>query len=99
MANNQHAAKLTRNQKLELKTTLQQPPSDQGLPKEFWDVPTIKEYVSAEFGVVYESVQSYHYLSVLAAYASSTQRSLIFIGMRQLSRKELRQLVERLSRC
>jgi transposase len=62
MKDNQHAAKLTRAQKQEIQTTLKQPPSDYGLPKEFWDVPQLKDYVKAEFGVVYESVQSYHYL-------------------------------------
>ena len=30
--------------------------------KAFWDIPTLKEYVRAEFGIVYESVQSYHFL-------------------------------------
>lgn len=62
MVDNQHASKLTRAQKQEIQIILQQPPNDYGLPKEFWDVPTLKEYVRAEFGVVYESVQSYHYL-------------------------------------
>jgi len=62
MVDNEHAAKLTREQKLEIKHTLGQPPSDQGLPKEFWDVPTLKDYVRAEFGIVYGSIQSYHYL-------------------------------------
>lgn len=62
MEANENASKLTRQQKLEIKQTLSQSPSDHGLPKEFWDVPTLKEYVQAEFGVVYESVQSYHYL-------------------------------------
>lgn len=41
---------------------LQQPPSAQHIPKEFWDVPSLKEYVEATFGVVYESPQSYHFL-------------------------------------
>lgn len=62
MIDNQHAAKLTRAQKLEIKETLAKPPSEYGLPKEFWDVPTLKTYISSEFGTVYESDQSYHYL-------------------------------------
>jgi len=32
------------------------------LPKEFWDAPALKEYVKAEFGIVYESRQSYYFL-------------------------------------
>lgn len=59
---NQNAAKLTKEQKLEIKEVLSKPPSEYGLPKEFWDVPQLKSYIQAEFGVVYESVQSYHFL-------------------------------------
>lgn len=59
---NENAAKLTKAQKEEIKETLEKPPSDYGLGKEFWDVPSLKEYVQAEFGTVYESKQSYHFL-------------------------------------
>lgn len=59
---NQHAAKLTRFQKEEIKTVLSQQLSIYGLPKEFWDIPSLKKYVKAEFGVIYESIRSYHYL-------------------------------------
>lgn len=59
---NQNASKLTREQKEQIRLVLQSPPSEYGLPKEFWDVPQLKEYVEAEFGVVYESSQSYHFL-------------------------------------
>lgn len=62
MRNNQHAAKLTRGQKAEIKKVLQQPPSEHGLPRKFWDVSQLKDYVKAEFGIVYESDQSYHFL-------------------------------------
>lgn len=62
MQDNEHAAKLTREQKVEIKEILQQPPSDYGLPKAFWDIPQLKDYIKAEFGIVYESVQSYYYL-------------------------------------
>ncbi len=59
---NENASKLTKEQKKEIKETLSKPPSEYGLPKEFWDVPAIKRYVKAEFGVIYESRQSYHFL-------------------------------------
>jgi transposase len=62
LANNENASKLTHRQKEEIRQTLKKPPSDQGLPKEFWDVPQLKKYVKAVFGVVYESTRSYHYL-------------------------------------
>jgi len=62
-ANNQNAAKLTREQKMEIKKVLSSPPKPVGgLPKEFWDIPTLKKYVKAQFKVVYESKRSYHYL-------------------------------------
>ncbi len=59
---NEHAAKLTQAQKLEIKSVIGQPPNEQGLPKEFWDVPKLKNYVQARFGVIYESDVSYHFL-------------------------------------
>lgn len=59
---NEHAAKLTRAQKEEIKLTLSHQPSELGLPKEFWDIPQIKTYVYARFGVTYESDRSYHFL-------------------------------------
>ena len=46
----------------EIQQTLQSPPSDYGLPKEFWDVPELKTYLSTNFDTVYESNRSYHYL-------------------------------------
>lgn len=63
LVNNENAAKLTRSQKQEIRKTLSTSPKHTGgLPKEFWDVPTLKTYVKAEFGVEYESDCSYHYL-------------------------------------
>ena len=59
---NENAAKLTRDQKKEIKEALQKPPSEQDIPKRFWDVPALKQYVAAEFGTVYESAQAYHFL-------------------------------------
>jgi transposase len=59
---NKNAARLTKAQKEQIKKEISLPPSTEGIPKTFWDVPTLKEYVSAQFGVVYESNQSYHYL-------------------------------------
>jgi len=62
MAENEHASKLTRAQKEEIKVVVGQPPSATGIPTEFWDVPKLKAYVRAEYGVVYESNASYHFL-------------------------------------
>jgi len=59
---NDNAAKLTLAQKEEIKYALMLPPWEYGIPKEFWDVPTLKKYLRAEFGVVYDCPQSYHFL-------------------------------------
>lgn len=59
---NENASKLTRAQKLEIKKVLGTPPDKYGIPKEFWDVPKLKNYIQAEFGVRYESDISYHFL-------------------------------------
>ncbi len=61
-ADNENAGKLTNEQKEGIKMVLRQPPSAQRIPKEFWDVPSLKAYVEAAFGVAYESPQSYHFL-------------------------------------
>lgn len=60
--NNINASKLTAEQKKEIKQILNNPPSKRKLPREFWDVPLLKEYLDGRFGVVYESDRSYHYL-------------------------------------
>ena len=59
---NQNAAKLTQEQKEEIKKVLGSPPSTYGLPTTFWTLPNIKNHISSTFGVVYESAQSYYYL-------------------------------------
>ena len=62
MVGNEHASKLTHEQKEAIKKVLFQKPSAYGLPKEFWDVPQLKKYVYARFGVFYETDRSYHFL-------------------------------------
>lgn len=59
---NENAAKLTREQKEEIARVLHSAPSEYGIPKEFWDVSSLREYLVVHFGVVYESPQSYHFL-------------------------------------
>lgn len=62
LVGNENASKLKREQKSKVREVLKNKPSIYGLPKEFWDVPQLKQYVYARFGVVYESVRSYHFL-------------------------------------
>ena len=61
-AGNQNAAKLTRDQKQELKKILAQPPSQTGIHAEFWDVPAIRDVMKILFGVEYQSDSSYQLL-------------------------------------
>ena len=67
--NNQHAAKLTREQKKHLKAILSQPPSDYGIPDKFWDISSLKTYIKGEFGVEYESTESYRLIFLLHNYS------------------------------
>ena len=62
LANNENASKLTKEQKEEIKRVVGLPPDEYGIPKEFWDVPKLKNYIQTEFKVVYESDISYHFL-------------------------------------
>ena len=66
---NTNASKLTPKQKQQIKKVLSQPPSDYGIPKEFWQVKDLKKYIKAEFGVVYESDRSYHFLFKLSRFS------------------------------
>lgn len=64
-----NAAKLTREQKQELKDVLSKTPSEYGLPQKFWDISTLKRYIYAEFGVEYESLESYRLIFILHNYS------------------------------
>lgn len=59
---NQNAAKLTLEQKQEIKQILSKPPSEYGLPESFWAIKPLKSYIHATFGVEYQSVESYRLL-------------------------------------
>jgi len=59
---NRNAGKLTPYQLQQIKETLSAPPSEFGIPKTMWDVPTLKQYVSSRFDVVYESPESYYFM-------------------------------------
>lgn len=59
---NTNAAKLPKAQLTEMKEILAAPPHEHGLPGSFWNVPKLKAYVEASFGVIYESDRTYHFL-------------------------------------
>lgn len=66
---NTNPNKLTPTQKEQVKHVLSQSPSDYGIPKEFWQVKDLKRWIKAEFGVVYESDRSYHFLFKLGRFS------------------------------
>jgi transposase len=65
-ADNLNASKLTADQHQEVLQLLAQPPSDQGLPVQFWTVPHLKNWIHTRFDVIYESASSYHLLLHMA---------------------------------
>ena len=65
----ENAAKLTREQKQQIKEVLAQKPSKYGIPKEFWDVSSLRSYISAMFGVEYASDESYRLIFQLHRYS------------------------------
>lgn len=66
---NNNAGKLTPEQKQEVQHVLSQSPSDYGIPTQFWQVKDLKRWIKAEFGVVYESDRSYHFLFQLGRFS------------------------------
>lgn len=66
---NTNAGKLTNDQKQQIAQALSRPPSNHGVPKEFWQVKDLKRWIKAEFGVVYESDRSYHFLFKLSRFS------------------------------
>ena len=66
---NENAAKLTREQKQEIARILSQPPSEYGLPKEFWEVKSLRRYLLAEFGIEYKSENSYRFIFKLSNFS------------------------------
>lgn len=66
---NENAAKLTRTQKKQIKEVLAKPPSAYGLPKEFWEVKSLRKYLLAEFGIEYKSDNSYRFIFKLHNYS------------------------------
>jgi len=63
---NMNASKLTMAQREQVKQILQSPPSDEGIPSQFWDVPTVAGVIQSRFGVEYTSPGSYRFLLHLA---------------------------------
>ena len=59
-AGNDNASKLTREQAEETKEALSRPPSEQGIPADFWNVPRLAGWMHEHFNVEYKSRSFYH---------------------------------------
>jgi transposase len=68
---NTNASKLTEEQLAEIQETLGKPPSNKkgSLPERFWNIKKLREYIKAEYGVVYESERSYHHIFTLSEFS------------------------------
>jgi transposase len=75
---NNNAGQLTKEHREEIQQALQSPPSDFGLPKAFWDVPQLKIYIAAPFGVQSMADKSYrlilHFANLSFKYADTFDR-------------------------
>lgn len=65
-AGNLNASRLTATQRQEVAGVLSRPPSEQGLPIGFWDVPHLVAWVYDHFEVEYASAASYRFLLHMA---------------------------------
>jgi transposase len=66
---NTNASRLTELQRKEIKDILEKPPSTYGIPAAFWSVGALKQYMTATYGIVYESDRSYHHLFQILRYS------------------------------
>lgn len=61
-AANTNASKLTPAQRKQIATVLSRPPSDYDIPAQFWTVPQLKDWITSQFDVIYDSDTTYHLL-------------------------------------
>lgn len=67
--NNQNASKLTKEQKEEVALALSRAPGDYGLPGSFWSIRPLKSYIYVQFGVEYQSPESYRLIFKMSDYS------------------------------
>ncbi|MDV2977965.1 UNVERIFIED_CONTAM: IS630 family transposase [Actinomycetes bacterium ARC8] len=65
-AGNLNRSLLTEEQREAVIQVLCQPPSDEFLPAQFWDVPKLDHWLSTTFNIEYASASSYHFLLRMA---------------------------------
>lgn len=66
---NTNASRFTSRQRKEIATVLSKPPSKKGIPGRFWSIAALKTYLSAQYGVIYESDRSYHHLFLITHFS------------------------------
>jgi len=89
---NSNAGKLTRGQKRQIAKVLSQPPSEYGIPKEFWQVKDLKRWIKAEFGIIYKSDRSYHFLFKLSRFSWKLPDKFDIKRDDKLVRKQVREI-------
>jgi transposase len=94
---NENAAKLTRIQKDQIRQVLAQPPSEYGLPKEFWEVKSLRKYLLAEFGIEYKSDNSYRFIFKLHNYSFHLPAKFDLKRDEELVRQRLKEIREIIS--
>ena len=65
-AGNLNRSYLTEEQREAVTEVLAQPPADEFLPAQFWDVPKLAHWLSTTFDIEYASASSYHFLLRMA---------------------------------
>lgn len=89
---NQNAAKLTSEQKREIKEVLSKPPSAYGLPGTFWSVKPLRSYIHATFGVEYQSLESYRLLFNLCNFSFHLPEKFDIKRDERLIKKRIREI-------
>ena len=95
---NQNAAKLTSEQKQEIKKALSQPPSEYGLPETFWAIKPLRSYIQATFGVEYHSPESYRLLFNLCNFSFHLPEKFDIKRNEKLIKKRITQIRREIKR-
>ncbi len=75
-AANMNRSLLTEDKRVATTQVLAQPPGDDYLPAQFWDVPKLNHRLSTTFNVEYASDSSYHFCCAWPVFRFTGRRSL-----------------------
>jgi len=98
---NANASKLTKEQREEIQETLGKPPSSKkgSLPSAFWDVKRLREYLKAEYGIIYESDRSYHHLFTISDFSFKLPEGLDRRRDDKLVAERMREIAKEIKYC